>query len=137
MIIQAAQPEHFGWLTERTGYIPGGDFRAIEAVHDGRILAMVGYDNWLWTSARAHIAVDVPVRSILRPAFSYPFEEAGRRILLGQVSAGNEKSLRLAKHLGFREVYRTRDGAAEGQDLVFLEMRKEDCRWLYAARKAA
>jgi RimJ/RimL family protein N-acetyltransferase len=58
--------------------------------------------------------------------------DLGRNILLATIMASNEKSMSLAKRLGFREVFRGRDWFTHGSDLVWLEMRREDCRWLAA-----
>lgn len=80
------------------------------------------------------MAVDAPVvwRSLLRPAFSYPFLEAGRSLLLGIIPADNTKSCGMARRLGFREAYRVIDGWSVGIDLVVHEMRRHECRWLEA-----
>jgi RimJ/RimL family protein N-acetyltransferase len=76
-------------------------------------------------------------RAILRPAFEYPFADCGKSVILGCVPASNARSVHLAERLGFRVTHRTRDGWAPGVDLVGLEMRREECRWLEAERKAA
>jgi len=140
MIVRAAHPSHYLWLMKRAGCAVTGAFRAIEAVDaQGEIRAMVGYDLWTATSVWMHVAIDSPVagRSILRPAFEYPFLEAGRDIILATVRGSNLKARRLDEHLGFREVHRVKDGIAHGEDLIMFEMRKSECRWIKPARKAA
>jgi hypothetical protein len=47
----------------------------------------------------------------------------------------NAKALRFNARLGFREVRREADGFGDGVDKVWMELRREDCRWLQ--RKAA
>lgn len=136
-IVRAAPPAHYAWLVEKTGCVLTSDFRAIEAVDSaGAIRGMVGYCNWAKNSVVVHIALGAGAgRALLKPGFSYPFEEADRRVLIGFVSAGNQMALRLDKHLGFREVARIREGHSDGKDLVILELRREDCRFLSTHQK--
>lgn len=133
MRVLAAFREELAWLANRTGaaFTPG--VRAIKAVDEtGRIRGMVAYDCWTVTACQAHMAVDSPIvwRSLVRPAFSYPFEEAGKTLILGIISGDNAKSLAMVQALGFREVHRVPDGWAPGIPLVVHEMRREECRYL-------
>lgn len=93
---------------------------------------MVGFDGWTDNSCQAHMAVDYPAvwRSLLQPAFAYPFVENNRKLLVGTIAANNARSLALAKRMGFKETYRIRDAWADGVDLVLVEMRREECRFL-------
>lgn len=125
------------WLEERVGTPLTPEARGIVAVDaTGRVRGMVAYDGWTESAAEAHMAVDAPAawRALVRPAFVYPFLQAGRRVLLGRIRASNTASLRMAMHLGFAELARVRDGAREGEDLVLVQMRREDCRWLSSGR---
>lgn len=131
--VQAAPAAHYAWLTQRLGVQPSASFRAIEAVDStGRILGMCGYDGWTPHAVLAHMAVDSPIawRALLGPAFSYPFQQAGRGLILGTIRASNARSLALARRFGFRETHRVQDGWAPGEALVLVELRKEDCRFL-------
>lgn len=131
--VEAAPTASFSWLLERIGYAPTTDFRAIQAVTPyGRICGMVGFDHWMPNSCQMHVALDTPIatRALLHPAFSYPFEEAGKTVALGFVPGSRARSLRLARSLGFTEAWRVRDGWERGVDLVAFEMRKENCRWI-------
>ena len=114
------------------------DFRAIEAVDDfDEIKGMVGYDNSTPNSIEIHFAVEGPmaIRALVRPAFQYPFEQGSKNILIGRISADKARALDFVFRLGFHTAYRVRSGWAEGIDLVFVQMRKSECRWL--DRKAA
>lgn len=138
--VRESPPLHFAWIRERTGCGVGPNFRALEAVaEDGRIRGMVGFDGWWGNAAQMHVAIESPgaLRALLLPAFDYLFNFSGKSIALGVVPAHNKRALRFDKHIGFREVYRVRDGWAAGDDMVFLELRKEDCRWLRPGRKSA
>lgn len=133
MKVLAAYPEELAWLANRTGaaFTPGA--RAIKAVDaTGRIRGMVAYDGWTVSACQAHMAVDSPIvwRSLVRPAFSYPFEEARRTLILGIIPGDNPRSLAMAKRLGFRRVHEVKDGWAPGVPLVVHEMLRAECRWL-------
>lgn len=132
MLVRAAHPSHYPWLCQRVGCAPTAWFKAIEAVDGERILAMVGYDRWCRGSVEMCMAAD-DVRAVLplrRPAFSYPFEQAGVDVAWGRVRSDNEKALRLDRALGFREVFRGEGWIAPGVDAVIVEMRRDECRWL-------
>lgn len=133
MKVSAATPEDFGWLYRRIGCPITLAFRAIKATDaSGRIRGMVGYDGWTENAVHAHMAVDAPIvwRSLIRPAFAYPFEEAKRGVIIGTVAASNAASLKMVVALGFEMLTRIYDGFALGVDLLVFEMRKENCRWL-------
>lgn len=121
-------------------HTPRTPCKAIEAVDgQGRVRGRIGYNDWTPSSVRMHVALDgvAASRALLRPAFQYPFLQCGRRVVWGLVPDGSP-SLRLALHAGFREAHRIRDGWAPGVDLVHVEMRREDCRWIQPReRKAA
>ena len=133
MKIQSAAPSRIEWLTERTTYVPSKDVRAIEAIdREGVTRGMVAYDHWAHNSVQMHVALDSPIaaRSLLSAAFSYPFIMLGLGVVVGIVPASNQRSLHHALHLGFEEKHRIKDGWEVGTDLVVMEMRKENCRWI-------
>lgn len=120
------------WLSERTGYAPSADFRSLVSVDDGgRVVGVVGFDRWTPGAVHMHVALATPIaaRLLLPAAFAEAFAE-GRLLALGEVRASNHRSLSLARHLGFREAHRIRNGWDAGEDVVLFEMRREDCRWL-------
>jgi hypothetical protein len=141
VIVQAAPWMHFGWIVERAGLFPSVNFKAIEAVdRDGKIAGMIGYDAWTENSVVMSIALENPAcfRSLVKPAFEYPFVQAKRGVAMCTIRASNTRSLELTKHTGFIEAYRIRDGIKVGEDLIVMEMRREDCRWIRPEfRKAA
>lgn len=133
MKVQAATPEDFAWLVSATSAAVTPGLRAIKAVDGtGKIRGMVGYDCWTPNSCTAHMAVDTPLawRSLLPACFEYPFVQCDRRVLLGVIPAHNTASWGLAKHLGFTVRHAVKDGWAMGDDLLLLELRREDCRFL-------
>lgn len=135
-MVRAASPESLRWIEARTGCVLTRNAKGIEAVDaKGNVRGQVAYDCWTDNAVQAHMAVDTPVawRSLVRPAFEYPFSQAGKSVILGIIPAGNARSIHLARRLGLRETHRVRDGWARGEDLVVLEMRREECRWLKEA----
>lgn len=133
MRVTAGHSEAFEWVQARTGCVLTPNARAIEARDaSGRIRGVVAYDHWTVNAVQAHMAVDAPVvwRSLLPSVFEYPFLEAGKGLLLGVIPDGNKRSINMTKRLGFREAHRVVDGWAVGEDLVVMEMRRHDCRWL-------
>jgi L-amino acid N-acyltransferase YncA len=140
MNVLAAAKSEFGWIEARTGCVLSRNATAIKATDtSGRIRGMVAYDSWTENAVQAHMAVDAAIawRSLLRPAFAYPFEEAGRGVLLAVVQSSNRASMRLVERFGFREAYRMHDGWAEGNDLVFMELRRAECRFLAGRERRA
>lgn len=127
-------------MTERSGYTPGAGFRAIHVEDDyGRVRGMVGFDGWTPSAVWLHVAVDKPgaCRGLLWAAFDYAFRQCGKQLALANIPACNADALALAERLGFSEVARLQ-GAWDGTvDLVLLQMRREDCRWLSASTRRA
>ena len=140
MKIYQMSPTDLEWLCERTGLSWSPSLRGLMAVDAmGRTHGAVGFDGWIGNAAQMHMAFDNPaaVRALIGPSFSYLFEECGKEIALGAIPAHNYRSIRLAKHVGFKETHRVIDGWAPKDDMVLLELRKADCRWLSKERKAA
>lgn len=134
LFVRHAPREHFGYLLGSIGYEPTRLFAAIEAVDSetGRVRGMIGYDYWTETSVQMHVVLERPsvALTLLRPAFDFAFNHCGKRLAIGLVSSENESALRFDKGIGFRETYRVRDAVRMGVDMVLLEMRRDECRWL-------
>lgn len=131
-MVREMAPDRLPWLCERAGCQLSPGLRGIEAVDGkGAIRGAVGFDGWLGNAAQMHIALESPaaLRALLRPAFSYLYGFAGKDIALGVVPSHNHRALRLDTHVGFRVAYRLKDGFAPGDDMILLELRKEDCRY--------
>jgi hypothetical protein len=142
VIVCATPPALLPWLWNRVGCLYTEGFRAIMAVEGEapKIHGMVGYDLWTENSVVMHIALENPAcfRSLIVPAFEYPFIQGGKGVALATVRGDNEKSKRLCEHVGFRFAHRIKDGTAPGVDALLYEMRKEECRWIgMKLRKAA
>lgn len=133
MNVRAATPGDFAWFQVRTGYLLPANARGLAVGEPPR--AMVAFDGWKPNSACAHVSIEAPgaCRHLLTEAFRYAFAAVG--VLVAMIRANNLRSIRLARHLGFRDTHRVRDGWQVGEDLLVLEMRREGCRWLRAGDK--
>lgn len=131
--VRAAPCEHYQWLVNRTSCARTESFRAIEAVDaNGRTGGMVGYDLWTPNSVQMHVCIEDPLAfwAIVRPAFSYPFEEAKLGLVIGVTPGDNAHALAFNKRIGFRETHRIVNGWSPGVDVVIQEMTRAECRWI-------
>jgi hypothetical protein len=131
--VEAATTEDLGFVVVRAqcALTPGA--RGIKATDAaGAVRGVVAYDLWTENAVWAHMAVDTPIawRSLIPACFKYPFVECGRDILLAAVPSHNTASWGLCKHLGLTIKHVVRDGWARGDDLLLLELRRADCRFL-------
>lgn len=136
MIARRADGAHLQWLRWHTGADLSAKATGIAAVDKhGRTRGVVALDNWTENACHCHIALEAPIaaRKLMPAVAEYVFEQLGLGVLLGVIQGSNAKSLELARRLGFREVYRMRGGWSKGVDLVFLELRREECRFLKRA----
>lgn len=141
-MIREAPVSDLLWLATRARIDITPTLRAMEIVSDqGRILGMVGFDGWAPNSCMMHIALDVPSagRHLICPAFHAVFDpdKFNLGVAVGVVKSTNKKALRLNEKLGFRVIFMGRDWFEPGVHQVWMEMRREECRWLSEKRKAA
>ena len=107
------------------------DAHYIAQVINNEIRAVVVYCGFFGKSAMIHVnAVGQHwmTKGFLKKAFDYPFNTLKLKVIIGTVSGNNEKSLKLNRHLGFKEVAQIADAHEDG-DLVIFEMRPEYCKW--------
>lgn len=127
-----ADDEGVEWLCQRIGMKrnPGlWVICAIDAKAD--IHGAIGIESETHTMVSMHMALDNPLalRTIIRPACQIAFGK-DRKYVSAMVRATNDRALKLDRHLGMKEVYRIPDGWAEGEDLVCLLGKREDCRFI-------
>lgn len=122
-------PLVFGRLNK--AWAPEGR-HAIGMFRGREFMAGVVYEDFTNFACTAHIVVEKPtiwLRSFLRAAFWYPFDQLGLQLMLGPVPGYNEAALRLDKWMGFKEQARI-PGVYGEHDLVILSMKRDECRWL-------
>jgi len=101
-------------------------------VIDGELRACVVYCNFQGKSCQTHICSTGKhwmSKEYLWAMFDYPFEKLGLKVILAVIAGSNEKSLKLSRKLGFKDVAKIPDAHDDG-DLVILTMRPDECRWL-------
>lgn len=113
---------------------PTVNFKGMKAVdYKGDLQVMVGYDAWTPNSLQCHILVrdkKALTRKFLRECFNYMFITCDRELVLATITSDNTASLDLTRRLGFKEVYRVKDGWQPGVDLVLKQMNRDECKWL-------
>lgn len=104
----------------------------IRGVTNGYITVL--YDGWTPNAVQVHIyserTKDIFDKMFWKEAFGYAFGQCGKELIYAVTPGDSESSLAVSRALGFKEVYRMRDGWSSGVDMVLKEMRKEDCRWI-------
>lgn len=119
------------WLHDKIGGVYANEIGSyIGLEKDGVIIAATGYEDFTGVSVRTHIAVNGKItKEFLRFIFWYPFEQLKVKKLIGLVSSGNEKALKLDKNFGFVEEAIVKDVYKDG-DLHILTMTRDQCRFL-------
>lgn len=116
------------WIHEQLPLTLAEDIRGIVAVDldkQERVAAIVLY-GWTANSVMAHVVIKNPMvlrHGLIEEFKNYVFNTCGRGIVIGVVPSDNHKALRFDSHLGFKEVYRVKDGYEVGNDMVVMEMR--------------
>lgn len=119
------------WLRDRVGLPWSTDFIALGRVKEGRLIGVVGYNNFTGTSCHMHMAGEPGwvSRGFIREAFRYPFGTLNLTMVFGIVPSGNIRALRIDRKLGFRELIYI-PGAHPDGGLHILQMTRGECRWL-------
>lgn len=123
------------------GYTPSRCVKGVAVLEEESLGACVLYDYWSPNAVQVHVyTTSLGVlfhKPVLREIFRYPFEQCGRSILVAMTPADQKGSLAVSSWLGFKEKYRIRDGWTRGVDIIFKELRREDCKFLARAVESA
>lgn len=120
------------WLCARTGGTYTGEGQYIGLVEGGKILAVVGFEDYNYASIRMHVAAEGKrwmTREYLRFCFWYPFKQLKVKKIIGLVSSNNHQALKFDRHLGFVDEAVIKEAAPDG-DLVILTMSEKQCRFI-------
>ena len=123
------------WLCERIGYIPTPELVCVGQWDNDneRLIGVVGYDGWSETKVEIHSAGEPGTywltKELLCEAFTFPFIGLDKKVIISRVSTGNPAAVKMNKGLGFTQQCCIRDGADDG-DLLIFAMHKDECRWL-------
>lgn len=130
-----SQPVEILWafINTRVGVPWSSDFRAIGVVRNDCLMAVVAYNGFTGRTCFMHDAIDDPSvidRTFVREVFRYPFEVCGVTHILALVDSANQRAMSINSRLGFREVHRMDGAGLDGPDMVLLQLRADDCRFL-------
>jgi RimJ/RimL family protein N-acetyltransferase len=124
-----------GFLQEHAVRLPpSGDFQAFGSVsaRTDELLGVVAFNGFWGHVCSIHTAGagNWMSRSLIWRTFDYPFRQLDMRALMAPVAASNTRSVNFIKRMGFKEIHRVPNGWDEGDDLIVLQMLREDCPWL-------
>lgn len=102
------------------------------SAHTGLLIGVVGYNGFNGNVCMMHCAGDGNwiSRDFLRQAFAYPFVQLKLSYLFATVAATNHRAMKLNRHLGFEVLHRLPDGWKDGEDMILMRMRRNQCRWI-------
>jgi len=132
--------EDWAWCNKHVGIIQTSDTSGIMAVDTEKkeIVAAALMDNWTTNSAQCHFIITNPM--VLRHKFlecvsNFLFIEKGLAVIYGFIPGDNKKAVRLNKHMGFTVKATLEDGFAVGVDYIFMEGKRENCRYIDKAAR--
>ena len=134
-MISASTTEDNSLFSLATGYHVGEDFRGIKLVDStNKILAMCGFDYWAPNAAQIHIWLPARLglrsKSFFKELFKYIFVSSDKGVVIGCIPESNPACIKFTQGMGFKEIFRIKDGWDIGQDMVVNEMRRENCKWI-------
>jgi hypothetical protein len=133
MIVASPRELLWAWLNERIDIPWSSDFRAIGLVKNDCLVAVAGYNCFAGRTCHTHIAI-LPGASVskefLKAGFEYPFEQCDLLRLYAWMDEADVQPLNLDLKLGFEIVHRVPNGAVSGADLLLIELKRENCRFL-------
>lgn len=133
MTPEYARTHELEWASIKTGVAFSSEARGISVIdQDRRTRGVVVFDSWTPNAAQVHMAIDTPMatKTLIEAAADYVFHTACRKLVWMMIRETKTQAVKLARHIGFREMYRVTDGWADGRDIILFELRRDDCRWL-------
>jgi RimJ/RimL family protein N-acetyltransferase len=124
-----------GFLSEHEVRLPpSGDFQAFGSVSavNHELLGVVAFNGFWGHVCSIHTAGEGNwiSRTLIWRTFDYPFRQLDMRALMAPVAASNVRSYNFIKRMGFKEIHRITDGWDAGDDLIVLQMLRDECPWL-------
>lgn len=107
-------------------------YEAIGLERDGELIAATIFENCSLADVNMHIVTEGShwlTREYLARCFAYPFVQLNLRRVTGLIPRKNERSLRFARHLGFRIEGLARH-ALPDDDVIITGMLREECRYV-------
>ena len=120
------------WLQSKIPGISFHDCKAIGIIKNQKLIAAVVYSNLRDGQIEATIVVEDKNwanKAILYALFAYPFKQCNCNRILVTIRDNNNKSIKLAKKLGFKHEGKLRQ-MFPPHDAVLLGMLRSECKWL-------
>ena len=111
---------------------PSMDFQAFGTVSKrDELMGVVAYNGFWGHVCSMHTAGvgNWITRPLIWRSFDYPFRQLELKAVLAPVAAHNERALKLNRRLGFKDIHVVKDGWDDGDDLIILQMKPEECIW--------
>lgn len=129
-------------MAREINVVPTHDLQAILWVSpvNGMIEWVVGFNAFLGKTCQMHVVNltgKTTPRKLIWAAFHYPFVTCGLEYVFGILNSNNERAVEYDKKLGFTEVNRFHGAHDDGGDIVLLQMKRDDCRWVKELKNAA
>jgi hypothetical protein len=128
-------PTDWGFIQSQAPILRVEDTTGIMAI-DEETNTTVGaaiMDNWTHNSVQMHFIVTnsmVLRHGFMEEIFDFIFNVKKLSYIYGMVRETNEKALKIDAHMGFVEVLRLPDAWAVGEDIIVVELKKENCMYL-------
>ena len=125
-------------LLNEIGVQPSADQRAILWVDPKTrdVEWCVGYNAFIGKTCQMHVVnlkgKSTP-RTLICAAFDYAFNTAGREVVFGVLNSANPHAVEYDR-TGATVAFSPRD---DGGDIVLLQMRRDECRWIKELKHAA
>ena len=102
------------------------------AVLGDKLLAVGAYNRYTKSSIEITLVAkgNWCNRTILKAAFSYPFEDLKVNRISLTTREDNEKAIKLANKLGFKQEGIMREYYADRTNAILFGMLKHECRWI-------
>ena len=139
---RAFHPSDWTWINSRIHILGVEDTAGLMAVdtETNKLVAAVIFDNWTPNSAQVHMVVDKPMvvrHGFVEAVFEFAFIQCKLNYLYGFVPEDNTMALKVNRHLGFTEKIRMPDAWAKGVDYIFMEMKKDNCKYIPEQKEVA
>jgi RimJ/RimL family protein N-acetyltransferase len=121
-----------GWVLERLPWVEGlGKSISFAVLRDSKIIAAAVYNNFFARDCQLTFVADDPQwasRQVVRQIWGFPFYEADRLRITVITDIENQRAIKLAKKLDFKQEGVLRHGSpiGNGSDGVIYGLTKED-----------
>ncbi len=136
MIMEAFNPSlkrHIEYV-ESEGYQMQVDTRGVVAVDkDLKVMGAILFDSFLPNSAVATIKVTNSMalcyNGLITESVNYFYDVTKRKIMRGLIRESNMRALKLARKIGFKQIYHIPHAHSEGDGIFGFTMTKEECNF--------